>query len=171
FGLRLQRQKPELVFTCGFAGGLRPGVRRGTVLFSDAAGTGLEEDLRKAGAVPARFHASASVITSPLEKRDLFSSTGADAVEMESFAIAALCRECRLPCVTVRVVLDEAEEKLPLDFNQVLTEDLRISPGKLALELLKSPGKIGALMRLGKQSGFAAKQLAEVLGQVLCCSR
>lgn len=158
------------VLTCGFAGGLRPGLRRGTVLFADAEGTGLEQALCKAGAVPGRFHWAAHVITSPAEKQRLRASTGADAVEMESFVICGVCRELGIPSATVRVILDEAQEELPLDFNQLLTKDLQIDPRKLAFALLKSPAKIRDLLSLRKQSQFAAKELGQVLASALGCA-
>ena len=42
--------KPSLVLTCGFAGGLRPEVESGAVLFSADKETGLEPALLAAGA-------------------------------------------------------------------------------------------------------------------------
>jgi hypothetical protein len=66
----------------------------------------------------------------------------------------------------VRVILDTANEDLPLDFNQLMTADQKMSYGKLALALAKSPGKVGALLRLRQQTEAAAGKLAEVLGRI-----
>ena len=41
-----------------------------------------------------------------------------------------------------------------------------MSYGKLALALAKSPGKVGALLRLQKQAQAAAEKLAEVLARI-----
>lgn len=163
----LKDNPPGLVLSCGFAGGLRPGLKRGTVLFADAENTGLLPALQTAGAIPARFYGSLHVITNPEEKQRLRATTGADAVEMESFVICGVSRELGIPSATVRVILDEAGDELPLDFNQVLTEDLKIDPRKLAFALLKAPGRIPGLLRLRQQSNFAARQLAQVLNSVL----
>ncbi len=163
----LSASRPKLVLSAGFAGGLRPGLGHGTVIFSGAEETGLEPALLKAGAQPARFHFSDRVATSPQEKARLRDLTGADAVEMESFAICTVCRAQRIPSAIVRVILDTAEDNLPLDFNEVLTADQRIDARKLSLALLKSPGKIGGLLRLRKQSTSAARELARVLEEVL----
>jgi hypothetical protein len=41
-----------------------------------------------------------------------------------------------------------------------------MSYSKLALALAKSPGKLGALLRLQKEAGAAAGNLAEVLARI-----
>jgi len=92
--------------------------------------------------------------------------TGADAVEMESQIICAICLEQKIPSAIVRVILDTASEDLPLDFNVIMTADQRMHYGKLALALMKSPGKIGALLRLRKQARLAAENLGRVLDRI-----
>jgi hypothetical protein len=85
---------------------------------------------------------------------------------MESQPIRDVCREQRILSATVRVIQDTAQEDLPLDFNQLLTPEQEMSYAKLALALLKSPGKVGALVRLQKHTQLAARELAEVLARI-----
>ena len=65
----------------------------------------------------------------------------------------------------MRVILDTANEDLPLDFNQLMTADQKMSYGKLALALVKSPGKVGALLRLQKQSRGGGRETRGGAGQ------
>jgi len=120
-----------------------------------------------AGAKPAKFFCADRIATTVAEKKKLRLETGADAVEMESAVIHAVCAEKNILCVTVRVISDTAGEDLPLDFNVLAKPDRSIDFGKLAWAIAKSPGKIGALMALQKKTSFAAERLAAVLSKIL----
>jgi adenosylhomocysteine nucleosidase len=182
----LATHSPELVLTCGFAGGLNPDLKLGEVVFETAnaplapslsppggervsarTGEGLFSKLSAAGAKPAKFFCADRIATAVAEKKKMRAETGADAVEMESEAIHAVCRERGIPCATVRVISDTAGEDLPLDFNALAKPDMNLDYGKLAWAIAKSPGKIGALLKLQKQTRFAAERLAEVLARII----
>ena len=180
---------PKLVLTCGFAGGLNPELKLGDVVFElpnrrdefhesqikketeeligDSWNSSLREKLIASGAKPAKIFCADHIATTVVEKKKLRDATGADAVEMESAAIHAVCAERGIPCATVRVISDTAGEDLPLDFNALSKPDKNLDFGKLFLAIAKSPGKVGALMELQKKTKFAAEQLAEVLIKVL----
>jgi adenosylhomocysteine nucleosidase len=162
---------PDLVLTCGFAGGLNPDLKLGEVVFELAGPAANDQkliaNLKAAGAKPAKLFCADRIATSIAEKKKLRDETGADAVEMESAAIHAVCRERGIPCATVRVISDTASENLPLDFNALSRPDKNLDFGKLAWAIAKSPGKIGALMELQKKTQFAAEQLANVLAKIV----
>jgi uridine phosphorylase len=174
---------PTLVLTCGFAGGLNPDLKLGDVVFEIGRSRGNEtqiemgnksetpyvvscDKLVAAGAKPAKFFCADRIATTVAEKKKLRDETGADAVEMESAAIHAVCAEKHIPCATVRVISDTANENMPLDFNALAKPDKNLDFGKLFLAIAKSPGKIGALMELQKKTKFAAEQLAGVLAKI-----
>jgi adenosylhomocysteine nucleosidase len=184
---------PDLVLTCGFAGGLNPDLKIGDVVFEISSSSsrgdeaqiqigtrrsalvnqleppyvGCYEKLVAAGAKPVKFFCTDRIATTVAEKKQLRNETGADAVEMESAAIHAVCAERGILCITVRVISDTANEDLPLDFNALAKPDKNLDFGKLAWAIAKSPGKIGALLELQKKTKFAAGQLAEVLAGVI----
>ncbi len=159
--------RPGMVLTCGFAGGLDPALPGGTVVFDADPGFPLVDRLAAAGAVAVRFHCADHVAVTVAEKAALRRSTGADAVEMESSVIRAMCRERDIPSATVRVVSDAAGEDLPLDFNALMTPGMDLHFGKLAWCLVRSPGKIPELIRFQKRVSRAAEQLAQTLVQLL----
>ena len=182
----LATHSPELVLTCGFAGGLNPDLKLGDVVFEFIPGSsrresaqirtgekleptdvGCYEKLVAAGAKPVKFFCADRIATTVAEKQVLRTQTGADAVEMESAVIHAVCRERGVACATVRVISDTANEDLPLDFNALAKPDRSIDFAKLAWAIAKSPGKIGALMALQKKTSFAARQLADVLEKII----
>jgi adenosylhomocysteine nucleosidase len=165
-GQALGAQPPEQVLSCGFAGALDPRLDIGAVVFR-ADERELGERLVRAGAKAAAFHCADHIATTAAEKQRLRKETGADAVEMESEVIHSLCRERRIPCATVRSISDRADEDLPLDFNALARPDLSLDFGKLALAIAKSPGRIGGLLKLRRQSRVAARSLARVLDAIL----
>jgi adenosylhomocysteine nucleosidase len=180
----LERNSPKQVITCGFAGGLNPDLKTGDVVFEifpdRRRGDGSQTETKSetphavsykqmvaAGAKPAKFFCAPKVATTAVEKQELRRTTGADAVEMESEVIHAVCRERGIPCATVRVISDTASEDLPLDFNELSNADLSLNFGKLVLAIAKSPGKIPALLRLQKNCKLAAERLAAILLKVI----
>ncbi len=167
FATREGARAPQFVLTCGFAGGLNPDLKLGDVVFEvQSPESKVQSQLIAAGAKPAKFFCADRIATTVAEKKKLRAETGADVVEMESAAIHAVCAERGIPCATVRVISDTANEDLPLDFNALAKPDIRLDYGKLARAIAKSPGKIGALLKLQKRTRFAAEQLAEVLARI-----
>jgi len=156
---------PGMVLTCGFTGGLKPELKRSTVIF-ETGDASLGAVLAECGALPGRFQCVDRVAATAEEKRTLRHACGADAVEMESAVVQEECRKRGIPCATVRVVLDEAGEDLPLDFNALMTPEAKISPIKLMGALIRAPGKIPELIRFQKQTVAAAGRLGEVLLRV-----
>ena len=159
----LRTLRPSRVFTCGFAGALNPDLVVGDVVCA--------RETLVAGARPVMFYCASRVAVTVEEKSALRTGTGADVVEMESGVIARVCRAAGVECVTLRAISDTAHEDLPLDFNALMTPDEKLSPLKLARAILKSPQKIPALIRLGKNSALAAERLAKVLERVLGTAR
>jgi nucleoside phosphorylase len=169
----LSRHTPQQVFTCGFAGGLDPCLRVGDVIYESlpmpralpaaASGNSPNDILRVR---QGRFLCMSRVITTATEKRDQFLKSGADAVEMESGAINPVCREKGIPCATVRAISDISDDDLPLDFNELMDANQRLSYARLAWSLVRSPVAIPKLLHLQRNCRFAAERLAQVLIEI-----
>lgn len=111
--------RPRLVVSAGFAGGLAPDLDRGSLI--RAAQVTLPDHskkLRLAHAASANGRDLALVttdriVTTPAEKADLLAASGADAVDMETFAVAEVAAAEGLPCGSLRVISDDADQTLP----------------------------------------------------------
>jgi adenosylhomocysteine nucleosidase len=171
----LATHKPSLLLTCGFAGGLTLDLKIGDVIFEfpvnrnagDDAYAAIRSKLAAAGAKETKIYCADRIATTAADKKKLREDTGADAAEMESGAVHAVCSGHGIPCVTVRVISDTADQDLPLDFNKFLTEDKTLDMSKLMVAVARAPWKMGALMELQKNTKLAAQRLADVLVKTL----
>lgn len=161
----LASYSPRLVLTCGFAGGLNPALQRGDVLFD--AGGDLARHLVELGAHAGTFQCADQIAIRAADKQQLRRGFQADAVEMESGIIRALCRERGIAAATVRVISDDAATDLPLDFNRLSKPDGNISYARLAAALVRSPGAIPRLMQFQRDLDLCSRRLASVLEGLL----
>ena len=162
----LAGHSPGLLLTCGFAGGLKAELKGGDVIF-ETSNEAIRAKLAAAGAQPAKIICMDKIASTAAEKKKLRDETSADAAEMESGAIQIVCRERGVPCATVRVISDAANEDLPLDFNEFLTPEKKVDMSKLMLTVAKKPWKMGALMELQKKTKLAAERLSDVLMKMI----
>ena len=110
--------RPRALVSAGFAGGLDPGLARGSVVRASRvirAGDVTPIDLaRLESTVTPLLIASVDAVVATVDaKRDLAARTGACAVDMETHAVARVAAAAGLPCHSVRVISDAADESLP----------------------------------------------------------
>jgi adenosylhomocysteine nucleosidase len=158
---------PQLVLTCGYAGGLNPELQLGDVVFETDPSGRLAELLLKHGAKPGRFHCADRVVTTAMEKQALWQLTGADAVEMESGVVREICARRNIPTATVRVISDAVNQDLPLDFNELSGPDGNIRWWGLARALMRSPELVPKLMRFQRELARSGVALGSVLEKVV----
>ncbi len=167
----IARVQPGRVITAGFAGGLNPRLKCGDIVYEQDFDAGFGREFEGLGAAPARFHCHWRVAITAEEKSALWQETGADAVEMESSVIRAICREFHIPSATVRVISDEARQDLPVDFNAMMTSDDRINYFKLTWAVFSHPGRIPKLIQFRRQTLDAARKLGAALEDLLGAGR
>lgn len=169
---------PGLLVICGFAGGLSPNLKPGHLLLADrvldSTSFLLPHSIRTllhAGnleALPLVIHQGALVTTDrvliyPQEKRELARQTGAIAVDMETAAAAQVAEAQGVPWLAIRVITDGVEDAMPLDFNRLTDADGNIDRARVVGATLAHPWKIPALIRLGRRSAQAGRNLARFL--------
>jgi adenosylhomocysteine nucleosidase len=103
------------VILCGFAGGLKPGLKRGEI-FLTAGAEHLLPLLPETERPPVASLVTVDAIAAtPPEKAALFARSGTWLVDMEQAQVAAVVAAAGLPFVGIRIVSDEAQEELPVE--------------------------------------------------------
>jgi adenosylhomocysteine nucleosidase len=167
FARRLEERTelPSGMALVGVAGGLDASLAAGDIVLASAA---LDEEGRQApctvlslpGAAIGPIVTVHRAVYTPAEKAAA-RSTGALAVEMEAYPLAAWAMQRMLPFVHARVILDSVDEALP-DLGDVLDDYGQLRPGKLLRQLVGRPSRIASLV--GLQRGMQA--VAPALGRL-----
>ena len=174
-GRLLAEERPRLVVSCGFSGGLDGALRTGDVVLAtsvrDAAGETLapqEDLLRKASAAlqgtsfhPGGIVCAARVAATPAEKRAL-AHPGDLAVDMESFPIARAAKEAAVPWLALRVILDPLETSLPPFTREPHSSYL----GPALRHVLSGPRAAVDLLGLAARARRASAALHEVIRRI-----
>lgn len=167
FAAAVAAERPAWVVTAGIAGGLDPALRTGDGCFDVDPEFPITARLTSSGLTPGISALVRRVVVTAAEKSRLRAETGARLVDMESAVIRQLARAAGIPSATVRTVSDTAGEDLPLDFSALVDANQQLLPTKLAWAILRSPGKIPALLRLQRSVGTATGRLATVLAELV----
>lgn len=169
----IQRQRPFQIRSAGVAGALSPKLKVGDVVMAhcviDAVtGEHLPRELIPRLPMPSQTIVTVPrMITSPQEKRQLHERYDAAAVDMESAAIARVCKEESIGFLAIRAISDTADEVIPEFISKFFDRNGRLQPGKVAMELWKNPSCITALRRLDRQSRAACEALEKHLAEPL----
>ena len=161
---------PEItaMISFGLAGGLDPALRPGDVLvparivegssdwatdpaLCDVLGGGTGHTMLGGGAVLATVEA----------KRAARVATGADAVDLESAAVARAAGARGLPFAALRAVCDHAGRSLPLAAVVALDSSGRIGALRVLAAVLRRPREVKALFDVARDAGLAGRALKD----------
>lgn len=179
--------RPDLMVSCGFCGGIAPGLKVGDVVVARdimiASGATAEQVPVKIPAVCASFveqqgHAKARVFNSLfvstqtiMPKMRLAALLPPEAyypvVEMESAAIAIIAVENGVRFAGIRSVSDPFDEELGFSLNEFCDNQMRIRIPRVLFTILQKPRIIPQLIRLARNSRIAGNSLAGAMEQFL----
>lgn len=150
----LARRDVKAMLSWGLAGGLNPALHAGDVIRPANVlhdGTSLPVALPGSGSIAAVER----VIASVGDKRAVQTETGADAVDMESGALARAARHAGLPLYVVRVISDPAERALPALAARAIGQDGKPRIGAVLGGLVSQPSAAIGLWHAWRDSGRA----------------
>ena len=172
--------QPRWVISAGFAGALDARLARGDIVLVDqivdVAGRQFGIDFKlspDAVADSRRLHVGRlltvdHVIDDPREKQVLGGRHAALAVDMESIAVAEVCRNERTRFLAVRVISDTVDQALPRDIEFLVRRRTRAGRlGAAAGAMLRRPSSIKDMWQLKEDALVASERLAAFLTGVI----
>ena len=156
----------QALVSFGLAGGLDPALDPGQVIvpatvIDGPASWQTDPALAEAlgGATSGLLIGGGAVIASAADKRAAFASTGAQAVDLESAAVARAAARHALPFAVLRAVADPAHRSLPQAALAALGPHGRIALVRVVLTALRHPAELPALVTLAADAARARRAL------------
>ena len=172
----LARERPRMVISAGYAGGLQMALRVGDLILGvnfsaptllTIARAALADESPHVGTLLTRT----TVAETAAEKSALGLATGALAVDMETAWIAEACAEAAIPLLSLRVISDAVTQSFPVP-GHILFDAARQRPRYVALPLwlLAHPARIVPFAAFVRGLGPARARLAHALCRLLSTS-
>jgi len=167
---------PGWIISAGFSGALQPEMKVGDIVVGnsivDRAGAKLEIDLKMEpnpaqGLYVGRLIMVDRIVGTVAEKKALAEDHAAIAVDMESLAVAQVCRQAKIRFMAVRVISDNLAADLPVEIQSVVGSSGTVRLGAAVGAIFKRPGSAKDMWRLREQAMDAAERLATFLEGVI----
>jgi len=169
--------RPAWVFSAGFCGGLSAAVKRHDIVvadrLSDGEGNEIAVDLERIGSAGflsgpgvhvGRLLTLDAVVHRPRDKRALGRDRVALGVDLESFAVAEVCRRRGVPFLAIRAVSDAVDDVLPREVERLARQKSRAAQFGAALgAILDRPGALKQMLKLKENSLKSSDHLAKFL--------
>lgn len=173
------------IISFGIAGGLRPGLKPGTLVIGTSvihssgrtfsADVGWSDRLFEAlpNAESGPVAGSGSIIADPAEKRAIYLASGAFAADMESHLVAQFANDHGIPFAVLRAIADPAHQGLPPAAVNGLNPDGTPNVAGVLKALATRPGQIWDVIRIAGATHRAMRGLLRchgLLGPGLGCA-
>ena len=103
------------------------------------------------------------IVELPEQKRTLHIQTGAELADMETFAVAEVCRNRAVPFCSFRIVLDAVDDRIPKDIEHILNnmhKGVSRLSGTIFGSVWSRPSLVLDLAALKKRAFMASERLA-----------
>jgi adenosylhomocysteine nucleosidase len=167
---RLIAQGATYLISFGLAGGLNPAMPPGTVLVPSVVMEGEviyscdpQLVVFLGGVTITAIFAGTEIAVTAAQKSGLFAATKADAVDLESGAVARTACAHNLPFAVLRAVADPAWRDLPPAASIALNAAGKISLLPILASVRRNPGQIPALLALARDAKAANAALKKAL--------
>lgn len=172
----IDAHSPPWVISCGFSGALVPEAAVGHVVMANAIcdqhGNELLIDLKlpdnpKAGVHVGRMLTADDIVRRVADKKALAEKHQAIAVDMESLAVAQVCRERGVRFLAVRVISDDLSADLPEEILSLVGSTGSVRFGAALGAMWKRPSSVKDMWKLREKAHQAADTLADFLDGVV----
>ncbi|MFO0949690.1 MAG: nucleoside phosphorylase, partial [Isosphaeraceae bacterium] len=172
--LLLDGHHPRWIISAGFGGALDPLLRCQDAVFPneicDPEGNRLQVDVRVDFAeqdqgprvVTGRLVTVDAIARTPSEKAALRDRHGADVVDMETSAVAAVCAQRRVRFLSIRVISDEATAELPIEVATLMNRKGARLAGSALRAIWNRPSSLKDFWALHSTAQESADRLADV---------
>ncbi len=172
----IDAHSPKWILSVGFSGALHEELRFGDIVIANAIVDEHEQqlslDLKMASDPQKGMHVGKLLTTDHIvrtiqEKRDLGAKYGALAVDLESLAVAQVCRDAKVRFMAVRVISDDLTADLPPEILAVVGATGAVRIGAALGAIWKRPGSVSEMWKLRDHASKAAVRLATFLDGVV----
>jgi len=167
---------PTWILSVGFSGALHPDLQLGDLVIADSIvdtrGEELRVDVRmtpdpERGWHVGRILMAEEIVRSVDQKQQLAEQTAALAVDLESLAVAQVCRDTETRFMAVRSISDDLSHDLPPEVLSVFGGTGSLRAGAIAGALWKRPSSMKDMWRLRENAQLASERLAAFLNFVV----
>ncbi|MEM7008373.1 MAG: hypothetical protein AAF462_04490 [Thermodesulfobacteriota bacterium] len=176
----IQKYKPELMIFAGFAGALSLDLKLGDIIMGTSITSIIKNETKTLYtdfSLPTSRYTMGPLLTesrfiyNPQEKNRLFDSTGALAVDMETWGVVEAAMQSKIPVCCVRVISDEANEILP-DMAAIYSSTGELDEKKAEQYFNSNPELLAPYLKFRFTNTYiASKSLCEFIPHILRSSR